>query len=157
MLERYLPTGRNDVHTYHFGCQQADEAAYLIAWSEEAAVGHVVVTWAGFREEPARLAVPQCPAIGYLQVTPASRGKGVGSALVGAAEACIAARGFRRAGLAVGIDNPAAARLYQRLGYQDTSVRCESQYTWYDDAGVGHDVTEMNLYLAKDLSGLIDP
>ncbi len=152
VLERCLPTGRNDAHAYHFGRQRAGEVEYLIAWVGEAAVGQAVVTWAGFREEAVRLAVPECPEIGFLGVEQARRGQGVGSALVSAAEERVAGRGFRRAGLGVEIGNVDALRLYRRLGYQDTPVRCESRYTWYDAVGVGHDVTETNQYLVKDLS-----
>lgn len=150
-LEQYLPSGRNDVHAYHFGCQQSGDVEYLIAWIHDVPVGHGVITWAGFLEESVRTALPDCPAIGYLHVEQAHRGKGVGSAIVGAAEERIVARGFRRAGLGVGIDNPQAARLYERLGYRDTSVRCEYQYTWFGEAGVGHDVTETSRYLVKEL------
>jgi ribosomal protein S18 acetylase RimI-like enzyme len=150
-LERHLPTGRNNAHAYHFGRQQAGDVEYLIAWIGDVPVGQAVVTWAGFQEEAVRDAVPDCPAIGYLGVDQGQRGRGVGSGLVAAAEERITARGFRRAGLGVGTENPDAMRLYERLGYRDTSVRCESRYTWYDEAGVGHDVTETNLYLVKDL------
>lgn len=147
-----MPTGRNDVHAYHFGRQQTGEVEYLIAWIDAVPVGHAVITWDGSREEPVRTAVPDCPEIGYLHVEQSRRGEGVGSALVGAAEDCIVARGFPLAGLAVGAENPRAAQLYERLGYRDTSVRYLSRYTWFDESDVGHDVTEANLYLVKELS-----
>jgi ribosomal protein S18 acetylase RimI-like enzyme len=155
LLERYLPTGHNNAHAYHFGRQQAGEVEYLIAWIDDVPVGQGVITWGGFLEEAVRSAIQDCPEIGYLGVEQHCRGKGVGSALVGVAEGCIAARGFGLAGLGVGTDNPRAKRLYERLGYRDTSMRCESRYTWYDDAGVGHDFTETNLYLVKDLSARV--
>jgi len=151
LLERHLPTGRNDAHAYHFGCQRAGEVEYLIAWIDDVPVGNCVITWAGFREDAPRAAFPDCPAIGYLHVGQTWRGNGVGSAVVGAAESRIVARGLRQAGLGVGIDNPGAARLYERLGYRDTSLQCESRYTWHDDEGVGHEMAETNLYLVKDL------
>lgn len=152
-LNLHMPTGRNDVHNYHFGRQQAGGVEYLIAWIDDIPVGQGVITWAGSGEEAVRTAVPNCPEIGYLHVEQTRRGEGVGTALVSAAERSIAARGFRLAGLGVGTDNPRAARLYERLGYRDTSVRYESRYTWFDESGAGHDRTEANLYLAKDLSG----
>lgn len=152
-LDRHMPTGRNDVHSYHFGRQQAGEVEYLIAWiDDDIPVGQVVVTWIGSLEEVVRTAVPDCPEIGYLHVEQARRGEGVGTALIGAAERSIATRGFRLAGLGVGTDNPRAARLYERLGYRDASVHYESRYTWFDASGVGHDLIEANRYLVKDLS-----
>jgi ribosomal protein S18 acetylase RimI-like enzyme len=82
---------------------------------------------------------------------------GVGTALVRAAERSICAHGFRQSGLGVEIDNGGATRLYERLGYRDTAVRCEIRYTWYDDSDVGRDVTETTLYLVKDLAEVVSP
>jgi predicted N-acetyltransferase YhbS len=51
-------------------------------------------------------------------VTPPLRSSGIGSALVEEAERRVAERGFSRIGLAVGVDNPRARVLYERLGYE---------------------------------------
>ncbi|HTJ69799.1 MAG TPA: GNAT family N-acetyltransferase [Actinospica sp.] len=152
-LETHLPTGRNDAHAYHFGQQQSGEAEYLIAWLDDAPVGTAVIEWPGFRFDAARAAYPDCAEITNLHVHTSHRGHGIGTALLAAAESRIAARGLRQAGLGVGVENPDAARLYLRLGYQDTHIHAESRYTWYDADDVAHDVTEVDTHLVKDLPG----
>ncbi|AEV84249.1 N-acetyltransferase GCN5 [Actinoplanes sp. SE50] len=150
-LERHLPTGRNNAQAYHFQRQQTGEIDYLIAWLDDVPVGQAVITWAGFLDERVRAAVRGCPEIGWLGVAPARRGRGVGIALLQSAESRIAARGLRMSGVGVATDNPRAARLYERLGYRDTSMSSESRYTWYDDADIGHDIVETTNFLVKDL------
>ena len=151
VLERHLPTGKNNAHAYHFSRQKKGEAEYLIAWIDDIPVGYALINWNGFRDDEPRAAYPGCPAISNLGVDEAWRGKGIGSALIASAEERIAARDFRQSGLGVGVENPDAARLYARLGYRDTSLRCESRYSWYDNDDVCHEVVETDMYLVKDL------
>lgn len=61
-----------------------------------------------------------------LRVRPEWQGQGLGTRLVGAAEAALVSRGFSVAVIAAGKDNPRAQRLYERLGYR----------TFADDPGV---------------------
>ena len=152
-LERHLPTGRNNAHAYHFARQKSGDVEYLIAWIDDVPVGHGLINWVGFRDDAPRAAYPECPEISNLGVDQAWRGTGIGSALIAEAEARIRARGFRRAGLGVGVENPDAARLYARLGYRDTELRCESRYSWYDSDDVCHDVVEIDAFLVKELAG----
>lgn len=70
-------------------------------------------------EPPIRWYLPGVALITHLQVHPDLRNRGVGRALVGAAEDYLAAAGHTRVALAVRTDNPGAARLYDRLGYRD--------------------------------------
>jgi ribosomal protein S18 acetylase RimI-like enzyme len=81
---------------------------YLVAWLGDEPVGHVCVEWA----EP--------PELQDLWVLPERRGGGIGTALVAAVEAAVAARGGRSVLLSVGIANEGAIRLYARLGYRRT-------------------------------------
>lgn len=60
---------------------------------------------------------PDAGTLWQLVVLPALRSCGLGTLLVGAAEARIRARGLSRAELAVEQDNPRARALYERLGY----------------------------------------
>ncbi|RNI20282.1 GNAT family N-acetyltransferase [Flexivirga caeni] len=60
--------------------------------------------------------------IGELVVHPDREGRGVGSALVRAAERWAAARGLARVRLSTGAANVAALRLYDDLGYRREDV-----------------------------------
>jgi len=60
---------------------------------------------------------PGAGTVWQLDVHPALRSCGIGTMLVGAAEARIAARGLRRAELSVEEGTPRARALYERLGY----------------------------------------
>ena len=151
-LERHLPTLISDVHAYHFAQQQAAHRSYLIAWDDDSVpVGVCVILWDGWAEQDALAAYPDCPEITNLQVHPARRGGGVGTALINSAEEKVRARGFRRIGLGAADDNPGAAALYTRLGYADTGLRAESRYMYPDDAGVPREIVENNILLVKDL------
>lgn len=64
---------------------------------------------------------------------PEARGKGVGSALVAAVERLARRRGCRELRLEVRVDNDAAIRLYERLGYR----RGERLRGFYEDGSDG--------------------
>jgi GNAT superfamily N-acetyltransferase len=86
---------------------------YLVAWDDDRPVGHAHVAWAG-----GHVGVPE---IQDMYVLPERRGRGIGAALVEAAEALAAARGHRRISLSVD-EAGEARRLYERLGYRDAGV-----------------------------------
>src|SRR5687768_13919418 len=83
---------------------------YLVAWDGDEAVGH------------ARLALTDPPELQDVSVRPAYRCRGVASALAGAAEQAVVARGFARVRLSVSVDNEAALVMYRQLGYRDAGV-----------------------------------
>ncbi|WP_229075156.1 hypothetical protein [Actinoplanes sp. DH11] len=47
---------------------------------------------------------------------------------------------------------PAAARLYLRLGYRETGCRYDDQFPWIDEAGVRHVVVDPCRFLTKTLA-----
>lgn len=53
-----------------------------------------------------------------IAVAPGNQGKGIGGQLIDAAVARAAGEGMRKAGLLVSTDNPAAQRLYERMGFK---------------------------------------
>ncbi|MEZ5339059.1 MAG: GNAT family N-acetyltransferase [bacterium] len=59
----------------------------------------------------------------FLEVTPDMSGRGVGSALLQAVEACARERGIRNIDLSVWQGNPRAQSLYARLGYAPLEIR----------------------------------
>ncbi|HEY6747536.1 MAG TPA: GNAT family N-acetyltransferase [Mycobacteriales bacterium] len=141
-LDAALPTGRNDVHAAFLRRQEAGDAAYLAAWVDGVPVGTGVLRWTG-RDSG--------PEITNLQVEPAARGHGAGTALIRLAEDLVRARGLTQVSIAVGLDNDRAASLYRRLGYTDTGVRQTDTYTYFDPAGAEHEVTEHSRVLVRHL------
>ena len=150
-LERHLPTGHNHAHAAHFQRQRDGQWTLLIAWVDEIPCGTCVVNWAGPTQRDVRATFPDCAELCFLQVPPRARNQGIGTALVAAAEERAIARGMSRVGLGVDTANPDAARLYRRLGYDDTGLTSTTEYTWWDESGVGHDLVEIVRFLVKEL------
>lgn len=95
--------------------QSRGEALFLLAFRDGAVVGHTMLLRDSKYPE---VRVAHGPAeinalAAYVRRT------GVGTALIAAAEEIAAGEwGRRKIGLAVGLDNPDARRLYERLGYR---------------------------------------
>ena len=83
---------------------------YLVAWKDEEPVGH------------AHLALTDPPELQDVSVRPEYRRRGVATALAGAAERAVIARGVDRLRLSVSVDNEAAQTLYRDLGYGDVGI-----------------------------------
>lgn len=76
---------------------------------------------AGYVEEDTTNAA-QYFHIGDLAVLATHRGRGIGSALIGAVQKHSRAKGFKRLGISVLIENSRAHDLYRRLGFRDYEV-----------------------------------
>jgi ribosomal protein S18 acetylase RimI-like enzyme len=96
--------------------QQVEQgSSYLIAWEDDQPVGHAHVAWEG-----THLGVPEVQDV---YVLPEHRSRGIAKQLNHAAEQEVRARGWDSISLSVSKDgNPAARRLYDRLGYVDAGV-----------------------------------
>lgn len=151
LLEKFLPTRGMDVHAYWLARQSAGEATCVAAFVNAQPVGTCVIRWGGDPDPQIRDALPDCPAIINLHVGQAHQGRGIGTALIRCAETTIQRRGYHRATMGVGEDNPRAMALYTRLGYRDTGLRCVSRYDYPDDDGVVREVIEHNIALVRDL------
>lgn len=132
-LEAAWPS--HGVHEAHLRRQQLGEATYLVAWQGVEPLGSAMAFWAGPLAEVTRAAYPDVVEIAHLQVRGEHRGKGVGTALVRAAEEHARDRGHGAVGLGVGLDNPDAVRLYERLGYVSTGVVSTTTYSYRDTEG----------------------
>jgi hypothetical protein len=67
-----------------------------------------------------------------------------------AAEERVGAGG--RLAVGVGLDNPRARALYERLGYRGTGEITTTSYSFVDDAGVTRQATETDETLVKHLA-----
>jgi GNAT superfamily N-acetyltransferase len=110
--------------------QRRDECIYLVAWEGGTPVGQALL----HRRRPAALAVWEATvdSLPYLEdvfVVPEWRNRGIGTALLEAAERAAAANGAAAVTLAVSTGNSGARRLYERLGYVDTGVPMHRQST----------------------------
>ncbi|GAA2170649.1 hypothetical protein GCM10009846_01790 [Agrococcus versicolor] len=113
-----------------WAAQQRGESTLLVAWEGGTALGHGQLTRAVE------------PELRNLHVSQAARGRGVGTALVRAAERAAREAGAATLAVGVGDDNPRARALYERLGYVGTGIRSTTTYDYVDDAGVRRTATE---------------
>jgi ribosomal protein S18 acetylase RimI-like enzyme len=91
----------------------------FVAWADSTPVGDVYL-WRELADEaPVRERLGWTPTINHLEVMPAWQNRGVGTALVRAVELHATELGYEQVCLGVGVDNPAARRLYEHLGYAE--------------------------------------
>ncbi|WP_151481019.1 GNAT family N-acetyltransferase [Streptomyces albicerus] len=152
VLEQFLPSHSVDgSHGARFARQEAGDSTYLIPWSDGRPVGHAEVRWTGCAAPEVRAAQPGCPELNGLFVWPESlRSRGIGTALVRAAEELAIARGTGLMGLGVGDDNPRAAALYARLGYRP-AVTYVDRWAYLDLDGERQECADPCVFLVKPL------
>jgi GNAT superfamily N-acetyltransferase len=151
LLRERWPTP-DDIAGAHYQEQQAGGATFLVGWKAREPVGWALIQWRGCVGENAKAAYPYCVEVNHLQVRPERRGHGTGTTIIAAAEERARDRGVAQIAVSVSIENPNAARLYRRLGYQPTGVVDACSYRWRDDQGTQHDETESSELLIKELS-----
>lgn len=139
-------------HAQRFARQSAGSGTYMLAWRRKTPVGHAEIRWDGCADETVKRTHPDCPEINGLEVFPETmRSRGIGSALVNACEATARDRNYRAIGLGVADCNPAALKLYRRLGYQG-GISYKDRYTCIDSLGTSHDFADPCVFLVKSLS-----
>jgi GNAT superfamily N-acetyltransferase len=137
--------------------QRNDQGVLFFAWLGTNPAGAVYLWLEEAEEPPIRRHLPDVALLTHLQVHQDLRRRGVGTALVNAVEQHLIGEGHVRVALAVRTDNPAAARLYDHLGYQDWGhgkVTCYAQVTLPN--GNVLEVPERCHVLVKDL-GVVTP
>ena len=135
-LERDEPPGRGFARAM-WALQEAGGSTLLVAWDGDRPVGAGQLDLRG-----------DVPELRNLRVDAAERGRGIGTAIVRAAEERVAPG---RLAVGVGLDNPRARALYERLGYRGTGETTTTTYAYVDDAGVTRQATETDETLARDL------
>lgn len=148
-LERSMPAG--PAHRAHLADQERGRTLYLVAHLDGAPVGIAVLSWTGCHGANARAAHPGAVEISNLQVRQDHRGRGLGTALVRDAEARASARGRHQVAVGVADDNPRAAALYRRLGYEPTAVVDVFEYDWTDAEGTVRHAVESTTLLLREL------
>ena len=99
--------------------QQRGGGVVLVAWLEGRPVGEVFLDCGPATEPEVRRQLPGVPQLDHLEVAGPFWGRGIGTALIRAAEDTARQLGYERIALGVGLDNLKARRLYERLGYAD--------------------------------------
>lgn len=99
-----------------FADQENGTSLLLIAWKGDEIVGRMGRLYLASKYDLVRDKLGVFPEINALDAWPT--GTGVGSLLIAASEEIARERGFDRMGIAVLVDNTAARRLYERLGYE---------------------------------------
>ena len=141
-------------HVERFARQRQGEVTCLVAWDDGCPVGYVHVGWPGRSQELTNQAVELgCCEVGDLFVLERVRGRGVGRALMVAAEELVRARGEDLIGLEVTASNPYQAfarELYRKMGYEESGFGdFTSGYTYWDADGNPHRDEEDYCYLVK--------
>jgi ribosomal protein S18 acetylase RimI-like enzyme len=133
--------------------QRDGTGEFLIAFLQGVPVGYLAVDW-----EPESHSPPSWGKdVANLQdfvVLEAWRSNGIGTQMVHVAEEMARQRGFRRLSLGVGVDNPRARSLYERLGYRDAGlppVEDGGSFRLWD--GSEHEWRETWRFMVKELSG----
>jgi GNAT superfamily N-acetyltransferase len=149
-LEQAEPTDRNRFHRVKLERQERGEGTYLIACDGDLPLGHGEVRWTGCAAPEVRSAYPECPEINGLLVY-RLRGRGIGTALITAAEDLARNRGHTMIGLGAGDDDPRPRALYERLGYRPVLDYLDV-WPYLDDAGVNTLIKDPCTFLVKELS-----
>lgn len=111
--------GQREFFVDRIGRTRQRAGVLLVAWCGYEPVGDVYL-WCEPLEEPElRATFPGVPLLNHLEVAAPWQRRGIGTALVHACEQAALARGHDVLLLGVGLDNPDAKRLYERLGYLD--------------------------------------
>ena len=118
-----IPERHPELHSGRLRSQEHDEGIYLIAWEGGRPVGHVMLMWPWWPEQPVSefTARYDCSWVEDLFVQPQSRNKGIGRRLMEAVEAHTRTERIGRVGLAVGLDEgyTVARHLYESVGYRN--------------------------------------
>jgi GNAT superfamily N-acetyltransferase len=108
-------------------------------------IGQAAIHWQG---KPTH---PQIPDIQSLRVFPAFQGMGIGSRLVQACEQLVREREYKQISLSVGVENPRARLLYERLGYVVVGETYTDTWHFTDAQGQVRHVSELIIDMVKPL------
>lgn len=116
LVARWAEEHQRAAERDRFEAQEKGESLLLIAWEGDEIRGRMGRLYLASKYDVVREKLGDFPEINGLDAWP--QGTGVGTKLIAAAEDFARSRGFDRIGIAVLVDNTAARRLYERLGYE---------------------------------------
>jgi GNAT superfamily N-acetyltransferase len=132
--------------------QQRGGGVLLVAWLEGRPVGEVFLEYEPATEPEVRRHLPGVPRLDHLEVVGPLWGRGIGTALIRAAEDTARQLGHEQIALGVGLDNLKARRLYERLGYADWGQgTVVGSWVEYSDDGPPVTLSEVCAMLVKRL------
>src|SRR5690242_13764335 len=102
-------------HRARFARQQQGEVVYLIAWSDQDPIGHMLIHWTGPQNEPIASRLTNCAEIEDFVVRPDLRSRGIGRRMLAVAEYLTRRQDLRWLGLGVGLGNSRARALYDAV------------------------------------------
>lgn len=144
--------GRTRRHAARFDRQERGLSTFLTAWADDVPVGSAQILWQGCAAPEVRARFPDCPELNGLAIWPPDlRSRGIGTALIRAAEQRVHGAGHALIGLGVDDDNHRAAALYLRIGYRETGCRYLDRYVFLDADGVRQEVADPARFLVRDL------
>jgi GNAT superfamily N-acetyltransferase len=109
--------GREDYLRWALDRQRTGHGSLLVARLADEPVGKVYLRWEEADEPEIQERLPGVPLLNRLQVYRDHRNRGIGTAIILAAEDRLRARGHDRVALGVELSNSGAIRLYERLGF----------------------------------------
>ena len=148
-----MPAWNGHEYADRLAFQDRGLAVQLVAWAAGEAVGKAMVVFPGHVEWSDSAFREGCPEIRDLAVSEAWTRRGIGTALVAAAEREASGAGFDRIGLGVGLEPSygAARAMYERLGYRTAHGPFISAARLEDDERRPLPVAGVCMYLVKTL------
>lgn len=143
VIESSEPPGKGFVRAM-WALQGQGRSLLLVAWRDGRRVGSGEIDW-----------THRPPELKNLAVDSDQRGRGVGTALIREAERRAHQHGELCVG--VGLDNPRARALYERLGYRGTGEISTTTYEYVDADGARRTATETDELLMRRWAGAATP
>jgi GNAT superfamily N-acetyltransferase len=132
--------------------QQQGGGVLFVAWVDGRPVGEVFLECEPANEPEVRRWLPGVPRLDHLEILGPFTRRGIGTALIRAAEATARQLGHQQLALGVGLDNGKARRLYERLGYADWGHgTVVGSWVEYPDDGPSVTLSEVYEVLVKRL------
>lgn len=146
LVEKAMPSQH---HKQRLNTKNAD---YLIAWVEGEPIGHLLLRWGGLDNAFLLSKNLDYPCVEALGVRVDFWHKGIGTRLMQKAQDLAKEKGFGKIGVAVGVENERARKLYEKLGYRDSGLgEFEVSWNYVDDGGEEKSEGETCVYLVKEL------